>query len=114
MVTALLGLAILFVAISVVAFEKYQKSKLVASLVDGAKIDTKKISPEAQEVIDYLVKGHHLGLNKLRGTIMLPNQYYIGIPDNGFKFFRAVTDLGFEPTELEWEVLFGVTKKIFK
>jgi len=114
MPTLIILTLVLIIATFIVWYEKYQKELFIAKIIDGQKVDQKFISQECQLVIAQLIDKTNLKMRPYNSVLVLPDGQEISYRFDDFEKMKDTSELRFEPSPLEWEILRGLVKKVIR
>jgi len=114
MVTIVFIIVAAIVAVFISWYEKYQREMFIAKVVDGQKVDQKFISQECQLVIAQLRDKAQLKTRPYASLLVLPDGQELSYRFDDFVKMKETSKLRFEPSNLEWDILRGLVKKIIR
>ncbi len=110
-VVALLLICLIWGLISL--FEWYKKQSFIASIIDGTTVDSNHISEEFQNLVNQLKDPGKLKYRNYDNSVKLPDgQIVCTLIKEGMDIFQRKSELNFEPSKTEWEILRGIVKKL--
>jgi hypothetical protein len=113
MITVVLLLLFAVIGVLIWGYEKYKKQNFIAKAIDGSGVSGNFLTEEAQGLITLLKQPGQLRLERYTNTIRFPDGQRLSYRTDDFSKFKNDSNLNFEPTPTEWEVLKGVVKKLY-
>ena len=114
MVTLAIIVGVVCIYISMQIYDRYLKSSYIAKIVDGEKIDSNYVTPETQAVIDQLKKPSAMNIVRYTNSIKLSDGQSISYLTDSIRQFKLYSNLNYEPTETEWQILRKIVEKVYK
>lgn len=114
MVTIVVIMLLALTGTLILGYEYYKKQSFIAKAIDGQDVTGNYITEDTKNVINMLKDPSKLRIESYMNAIRLPDQQRISYTTDTMEKFKIYSDLNFEPTPVEWQILRGVVRKMYQ
>lgn len=112
MPTFIVVVAILVFGTLIAFYEHLKIQALIAKAVDGVHVEGDHVSEQCKNLIAELKEKTSLKMKRFSNTIVTKSGHEISYLTDSLENFITYSNLKFEPTSLEWQILRQVVKKV--